>query len=206
MGRTGSTELKNILAARQSALIVWDMQVGIAGRAHNVDNLRDVFPKLLGAARRAGVRVIWTQHQGASLELTSPAMMRILMRRQGVEDAADVKRFLPPDSPEGNWVPWIRPESADVVVAKTTPSLFVGTPVEAWLRAAGLRTVVIGGVATEQGVELTARHALALGFNPFVVPEATGSFSAAAHQVGLDRLEAHIELIGLSELFEIWSE
>ncbi len=65
---------------------------------------------------------------------------------------------------------------------------FAATPLEAGLRAAGVDTLFIGGLATEYCVFETAKDALALGFNIYVLQDAVRAVNAADGQRALDDL------------------
>ena len=69
----------------------------------------------------------------------------------------------------------------DLVIQKRTASLFIGTEAEARLHARGIRNIVMSGVATNIGIDLTARHALCLGFFPVIVEDAVGAFTPEGH-------------------------
>jgi nicotinamidase-related amidase len=73
-----------------------------------------------------------------------------------------------------------KPETApipgEIVVAKRTNSAFIGTDFETRLRAAGLKTLVICGVITNNSVEATVRMAGNLGFETFLVHDACFTF------------------------------
>jgi nicotinamidase-related amidase len=60
-----------------------------------------------------------------------------------------------------------------LVVHKSRHSALVGTGLDGWLAAQGLRRLVISGIRTEQCCETTARHASDLGFDIDFVPSAT---------------------------------
>jgi len=66
------TALEDIIAPSHTALIVWDMQVGIGGRAHNRATLLLRVERLLEAARNAAIMVLWSQHVAPPLEDTFP--------------------------------------------------------------------------------------------------------------------------------------
>ena len=59
---------------------------------------------------------------------------------------------------------------------KGVHSALVDTGLEAWLRANGIRRVIISGIRTEQCCETTTRHASDLGFEVDFVTEATLTF------------------------------
>jgi Amidases related to nicotinamidase len=80
----------------------------------------------------------------------------------------------------------------------------VGTNVELMLRNAGIRTVVFTGIATEVGVETSARHAFALGFFPVIVRDAVSSYDREAHERSLVNLAKFFPVITSKELTNYW--
>jgi len=74
------------------------------------------------------------------------------------------------------------------VVTKYTPGAFTNTGLEAHLRALGVTQVVIVGVATSNGVEVTARQAYELGFNVTLATDAMTDRSADAHTYSITRV------------------
>jgi len=64
----------------------------------------------------------------------------------------------------------------------------VGTSFELMVRALGATNIMLTGVATEIGIETTARHAAALGFIPVIVSDAVGGRSEEAHKAALKQL------------------
>jgi nicotinamidase-related amidase len=61
---------------------------------------------------------------------------------------------------------------AALTVHKTRHSALVGTGLDVWLVAHGIRRLVLSGIRTEQCCETTARHASDLGWQVDFVPEA----------------------------------
>jgi nicotinamidase-related amidase len=88
----------------------------------------------------------------------------------------------PPPPIASELVPASGVQSGDIVITKRHWSAFSGTDLEATLVQAGVRTVVICGIATNFGVESTARAAAGLGFAVVFAEDATTSISAEAHQ------------------------
>jgi hypothetical protein len=68
-----------------------------------------------------------------------------------------------------------------MVLNKNTGSIFVGTNFEYMVRNASLSSLVFTGIATEMGVESSARHALNPGFLPVIAKEAVSSSDRDAH-------------------------
>ena len=70
----------------------------------------------------------------------------------------------------------VAPLPDEPVVVKHVNSAFIGTDLEARLRAAGITTVVIVGLVANYCVESTARTAGNLGFATYVVADATAAY------------------------------
>lgn len=84
-----------------------------------------------------------------------------------------------------NWaelVPELGVEESDVVVTKRQWGAFYGTDLELQLRRRGVKTILLTGIATNIGVESTARDAFERGFDQVFVEDATASASEAAHK------------------------
>lgn len=199
---TDRRTLEQCLDPARSALVLWDLQVGLAGAASNREQLAVQVPRLIAGARAAGCRVVWSRHVGLPVDQMSPALRRIQARAQG---AADATRFMPPGSPEGEWVDWARPDTTDLVLEKSHPTFFAGTGLDVLLRAWSVDTLVLAGVATDHGIDLTARHGLSLGFTSVVVPDATGSFTDEAHTGAIDRLAGMAEVLAVDAVLDVWS-
>ncbi|HEX8254861.1 MAG TPA: cysteine hydrolase family protein, partial [Thermoanaerobaculia bacterium] len=70
----------------------------------------------------------------------------------------------------------VAPQADERIIEKSVNSAFIGTNLEQELRAAGIDSLVITGVITNNSVEATARMAGNLGFRTFVVADATATF------------------------------
>lgn len=196
--------LAEIAEPSRTALIIWDMQTGIGAKAHNFGELVPALTALLEGARTSGALVIWSRHVAPPLELTAPAGLRALMKRQNVSDAAQVKPFMQAGTADVEIIPELDPRPAEPIIEKSTPSFFVGTPLELRLRARGITTLVLAGVATEQGIEMTARHALTLGMFAIVAEDAVGSFTQAGHELGLAYLRTAVDVVPAAEILRAW--
>ncbi len=169
------------LDLRRSALIVWDMQLGIAGRASNRNEIVPRIKVLLAQYRIRGLPVVYSQHSTPPVAWANPAMSRSMARR-GMPPGAF---RLAPGMPEWEILPELAPLPDELVLAKTTPSFFVGTPLEELLRFRQVETLVLTGVSTEAGIMGTARHAATLGFHALVVEDAVGSMTPEGNEEAL---------------------
>ncbi|HEY0178220.1 MAG TPA: hydrolase [Dokdonella sp.] len=73
------------------------------------------------------------------------------------------------------------PALGDLVVTKRHWGAFHGTELDLQLRRRGVRTIVLGGIATNIGVESTARSAHEHGYDVVVVEDATTGASDEMH-------------------------
>jgi biuret amidohydrolase len=82
----------------------------------------------------------------------------------------------------------LSPLSNEAVFDKITMSAFEGTPLTLALRDCGILSVAIVGIATEIGIEPTARHAADLCYIPVIIADACGAGDEAAAQRSLESL------------------
>lgn len=73
----------------------------------------------------------------------------------------------------------------DVEIVKRTIGGFQGTGLDDRLRELGVTTLVFGGIATNLGVESTARAAGDLGYDLVFVEDAMAAFTAAEHEASV---------------------
>ena len=85
------------------------------------------------------------------------------------------------------------------MIAKRTNSAFIGTDLEARLRAARQTLLVIAGVITNNSVEATVRMAGNLGFNTFLVEDGCFTF-ARKDWTGKLRSAAEVHAMSLANL------
>lgn len=79
-------------------------------------------------------------------------------------------------------------QNGDVVVLKHHWGAFTGTDLDLQLRRRGVRTVVIGGIATNMGVESTARSAWEHSYDVVIAEDVTSSRDADMHRFAIDRI------------------
>jgi nicotinamidase-related amidase len=75
----------------------------------------------------------------------------------------------------------------DIVITKSTWGAFSVPELDRELRKRGVRTIVLGVVATQFGVESTARQAWELGYELVIVKDATTSIAIEAHDNSMMR-------------------
>ena len=142
---------------KNAVLLVVDVQRGFdryneSLHRNNLDLERNI-ARLLDAWRRTKRPVIYVQHLSRLKD--SP----LAPGQRGVEIKDEVG-----------------PQPGEPIVRKSVNSAFIGTSLEADLRAAGQSVLVVTGMQTNMCVSTTARMAGNLGFETYVVSDATATF------------------------------
>ena len=172
--------LAEVCRPERLALLVYDMQVGIASQLADGREVTRAVAGVRDAARAGGFRVFFTRHMSLPGEVAGVAQLRTAKAWQRARTVADVRPSFPRDSPQFQIVPELAPRASEAIFDKLAMSAFVGTPLEMALRDCGLGAFAVVGIALEVGIEPTVRHATDLGFLPVVVADACGSRDRAA--------------------------
>lgn len=80
------------------------------------------------------------------------------------------------DNPASKIMEIVCPLQHEPVIEKSVNSAFIGTDLEERLRRAGITTLVITGLTTNHCVETTTRMAGNLGFDTYLVADATAAY------------------------------
>jgi nicotinamidase-related amidase len=177
---------------RRTALLVYDMQVGIIGQIQGGPELVARVKVVLEAVRAVGLRVFFMRHMSLPKEASGVFQLRMAMAWQRVSSVEDVQPWFLRDSGGFQLVPELNPLPGEVVFDKITMSAFEGTPLDIALRDCGINSFIIVGVATEIGIEPTVRHGADLGYIPIVVTDACGT----GHPEAADRAFASMRFMG----------
>jgi nicotinamidase-related amidase len=168
----------------KTALIVIDLQKGIVAlpSVHPMGEVVKQVGALADAFRRHGLPVVLVNVAGG-------APGRTEQPRSHRDFAADWTDLIPE----------LNRQPQDHVVTKHTPGAFTNTDLEAHLRRLGVTQVVIVGVATSNGVEVTARQAYELGFNVTLATDAMTDLQADAHSYCITRVFPKIGETGTTQ-------
>jgi nicotinamidase-related amidase len=176
---------------KHAAVVVIDLQKGIVGRNGAPYSAADVIKnvqRLLRAGRAAGLLPVLVHVGGAadgSDRLAPPA------------DQAMRAGSLPPDWSE--LIPELERTASDVVILKRQWGAFYGTDLDLQLRRRRRDTILLCGIATEFGVESTARDAYERGYAQVFVSDAMTGLSEASHEDALTRIFPRIGLVRTTE-------
>ena len=98
----------------------------------------------------------------------------------------------------------IKPKQDEMVITKHTASIFIDTGFERMLRNAGIITIVFTGIATEFGVESSARDAFNRGFYSVVVSDCVSSPYKEGHERSLENMKNLITIMNSKEIENVW--
>ena len=143
-------ELKDVVRPDHTSLIVWDVQNMLVGRIFNKDEFLSNLNSLIKKAREKNIPIFYTKITPLPERFESGPR---LANRWGQM----------PNDPTA-WDLAVKHEKDDIVLNKNTASIFIGTNFELMVRNAGIRTLIFTGIATEIGVESSARDASNRGF------------------------------------------
>lgn len=181
--------LEEVCDPQRMALLVYDMQVGILSQIKDGDKITAQVARVLDAARAVGVRVFFSRHLSLPKEIAGVYQLRTAMAWQHVDSVGEVQPWFLRETPGFQITPALSPLPSEAVFDKITMSAFEGTYLNLALRDCGIHAFSIVGVATEVGIEPTARHAADLGYIPILVTDACGAGHAEAGQRSLDSLQ-----------------
>jgi nicotinamidase-related amidase len=167
------------LDTKTTALVVIDLQQGIVASQTAPYSAADVVARSARLAKRF-------RERGAPVILVhvDPGPQGVLFPRL----ITDVER--PRMNPPENFatiVPEMGPQSGDVLVTKHQPSAFFGTDLEVQLRRRRVDTIVLCGIATNIGVESTARTGYEHGFNLVFASDAMTARDGELHEMAVKK-------------------
>ncbi|MFE0250902.1 isochorismatase family protein [Streptomyces sp. NPDC059010] len=124
---------------------------------------------------RKGIEVLATcEELAASFRSAGAPVVLIRVERPGVAE-----------QPPGSALAAGLLKDGDIEIVKRTIGGFQGTGLDDRLRERGVTTLLFGGIATNLGVESTARAAGDLGYELVFVEDAMTAFTAAEHDASV---------------------
>jgi ureidoacrylate peracid hydrolase len=97
--------------------------------------------------------------------------------------------------PKGSWdaqvLKAIAPAGDEIVLPKTSSSVFISTNIDYVLRNLGVRQLVIAGLVTDQCIESAVRDACDLGYLVTLVTDACAAYSQERHDHALHAIKGY---------------
>lgn len=189
--------LAEIVDPRHSCLVVWDVQNGLVDKIFNkqefLSNLGALISKL-----RDKMPIVYTLITPLPGDYNSSWRCYQMMRFYNIKNMQQMSSFMAVGSKEREIPECVKPQANDLVLEKSSASIFIGTNFEYLMRNRGIHTLIFTGIATEIGVESSARDASNRGFFPVVVSDCVSSRDQEAHERSLKNLERMV-IIGRSQ-------
>ena len=155
-----------------------------------VDKMVSNIQRLLRAARSANVEVMYTVIEA----LTSDG------RDQSLDYKLSGPLFVPKGHPDSAVLPEIRPLNDEIILPKTSCSVFCSTNIHYVLRNLGVRYLLVCGQLTNQCIESAVRDAADFGFLVTVVEDACASKSHEEHSSGIHNMKGFARVLTTAEL------
>src|SRR6476620_10541026 len=200
-----ASSLAEVVDPQRAALLIWDMEYAIGPNAFNYKEMLPKLQELSALARRVSVPVFYSVQTAFDVVKEEAGVwVRIRMKRAKATDPNQLLKEKE-DPRDREIVDELKPQPKDIVFQKRRPDGFVGTDFDLMLRSNGVRTILIGGVATEGGVEGTARSARNLGYDVVVLKDCVGSRNRELHELALKLMEqTHFDVATSGEIANIW--
>jgi ureidoacrylate peracid hydrolase len=141
------------------------------------------------ACRQAGVEVMYTTIESLTLD--------------GRDRSLDYKItgfHVPKGSWDGKVIDEIAPQGDEIVLPKTSSSVFVSTHIDYILRNLGVTQLVISGLITDQCVESAIRDACDLGYLVTEVTDACLTYSQERHDHSLRTIKGYCRQVTTDDL------
>ena len=145
--------------------------------------------RIQNAARKAGVEVMYTTIES--------------LTRDGRDRSLDYKITgfnVPKGSWDGKVIDQILPGEDEIVLPKSSSSVFVSTHIDYVLRNLGVKQLVISGLITDQCVESAVRDACDLGYLVTQITDACLTYSQARQDNSIYTIRGYCRQITTEEL------
>jgi nicotinamidase-related amidase len=176
----------NRIDTPRAALIVYDacrraLQPGDPTRRAAQRPVLEAWVRLIGACRAKRMPIVYT----TPVSRADGADVVLLPTDLSVETGVPSLTNCVEGTPEAGFPDEIAPRPEDYVYLKRRPSAFHGTGVAELLRMLRRDVLVIGGGATNRGVETSVREAFSMDLDTVVVRECCWGGDPAAHAYSL---------------------
>lgn len=161
---------------KKTALVLIDLQNGIVGLPLQPRTGAEVVAAtapFAQALREKGVSIVYV-----NVALTEMFPLETDRHLRNPNDP-------PPPAEASELVPAAGFQSDDIFVTKKQWGAFGSTDLAQQLRQRGIDTIILGGIATNMGVESTAREAASLGINVILAEDLCATLSSEFHQFAL---------------------
>lgn len=187
-----------------TALVIWDVQNSLVKSIFNKEEFLQNLKLFIEAARANDIPIIYTKITPLPGKYESPSRMYMFMKRYSVDDPGKLPPHMLPGSKESEIHGEVSPLAEDIVLNKHTPSIFIGTHFESMMRNRGIETILFTGIATEIGIDSSARDSANRGFYTIVVEDCVSSSDRGMHEASLKTLNRICLISPSMEIMKEW--
>lgn len=189
-------DVQNFCVRREGGEFKDVAEADIAGKyGYYFDRLKSlVIPnmqRLQAAFRAAGIEVLYTTIES--------------LTKDGRDRSLDYKITgfnVPKGSWDGKVIDEILPGDDEIVLPKSSSSVFMSTHIDYLLRNLGIKQLVLCGLVTDQCVESAVRDACDLGYLVTLVPDACVTYSQQRHDNTLCAIKGYCRQVCTEALIE----
>ncbi len=211
-GRQIPETLEEILKPSHSAFIIHELlhdfvsEGGVFDKTNMRIDISKTLPptvKLLDAARKSGVKVIYVRFTTFAdmSNLNEPMLLKTYQRNRGFDNIVQ-------PVVEGTWgwqnISEVAPKENEAIVKKMRVDCFLQTNLDMILRSNGIRSFVIIGVGAERGIVPTVAHGQNLGYFPVVPEDCINATSPAFEETAKKFIGRYATMTTSEEILKIW--
>lgn len=189
-------DVQNFCVRREGGEFKDVSEADVAGKyGYYFDRLKSVvipnMQRLQAAFRAAGIEVLYTTIES--------------LTKDGRDRSLDYKITgfnVPKGSWDGKVIDEIAPGDDEIVLPKSSSSVFMSTHIDYLLRNLGIKQLVLCGLITDQCVESAVRDACDLGYLVTLVPDACVTYSQQRHDNTLRAIKGYCRQVCTNALIE----
>lgn len=177
------------LDPKTTALVLIDVQKGTLGfplSPHSASDLIATTSTLAQHCRKAGAFLVYVRVAFAADYSDRP------------QGKTDVPMILPPGGLPADWsdyAPEVAATAPDLWITKRHWSAFHGTELDLQLRRRGITHTIFGGIATNFGVESSARDAWQNNYTVIIAKDACSSVGPDLHPFAVEKTLPRVALV-----------
>lgn len=145
--------------------------------------------RLVAVGRQAGIEIVYTVIES--------------LTRDGRDRSLDHKLsgiLVPRGAWEAGVIDALAPGPDDIVLPKTSSGVFNSTAIDYVLRNLGVRHLIVGGLLTDQCVDMAVRDAADRGYYAVCVADCCSSYTAERHEGALRAFGGYCRTVGLEAM------